>query len=204
MIKLITFFLLLASITQAATKVEKSEKNTLEINLKGDAVTIKLPDVAQQVLTKWNPDFKPFDRKDYSKSIIELFKDIGVNQMPMAFIDDLDGNGKKDIVLLGNDKKNQFVVALLQLDKKWTLIKVDQMDIENIKDTEIPTEVSGTSVVKETGIPLYILQAQGEHATKLKEKKKVGIQVETYLGAGDVFEITDSTDGMKAVKFMLD
>ena len=200
MIKLITLSFLLTS-TAYATKVEISDKNSLELNLKNELVEIKIPTVAHKVLTQWNPEFTPFSRSDYSKSILELFKDINPNQVaptfPMAFIEDLDGNDKKDIVLLGADLKKQYVVALLHRDKKWTLIKVAELNIPNIKSSMIPnTTVSGTA---ETGVPVYVLPAEGEHATKLKEKKKIGIQVESYMGSGDVYEIINN----KAVKFTL-
>ena len=198
MIKLLVLSLLVAS-TANASKVVKSETNTLELAVKDQNVEIKLPDVAFKVLNQWNPEFTPYSLKDYSVSILELMKDISPNQVPMAFIEDLDGNDKKDIVLFGADLKKQYVVALLQRDKKWTLIKVAQMSIPDIKSSIIPSLTSATTTTKETGVPVYVLPAEGEQAEKLKEKKKIGIQVETYLGAGEVYEINNN----KAVKFTL-
>ena len=198
MIKLLVLSLLVAS-TANASKVVKSETNTLELAVKDQTVEIKLPDVAFKVLNQWNPEFTPYSLKDYSVSILELMKDINPNQVPMAFIEDLDGNDKKDIVIFGADLKKQYVVALLQRDKKWTLIKVAQMSIPNIKSSIIPSLSSATTTTKETGVPVYVLPAEGEQAEKLKEKKKIGIQVETYLGAGEVYEINNN----KAVKFTL-
>lgn len=206
MIKLVSFSLLFASVVQAAPIV-KSATNTLEIKLQNDNVEVQLPETAFKALTQWNPEFVIFSKTDYSKSILEMFKDLGKDQVPMAFIDDLDGNDKKDIVLFGTDLKNQYVVALLQRDKKWTLVKVAQWSIKDIKESVIPasTVASAAAVAsdkvqtKETGVPIYVLPAQGEQATKLKEKKKVGIQVETYMGNGDVYEIKNN----KPVKFTL-
>lgn len=204
MIKLVSFFLLFASIVQAAPIV-KSATNALEIKLQNDNVEVQLPETAFKILTQWNPEFVVFSKTDYSKSVLEMFKDLGSDQVPMAFIDDLDGNDKKDIVLFGTDLKSQYVVALLQRDKKWTLVKVAQWSIKDIKGSVIPaTEVASgataaTTQTKETGVPIYVLPAQGEQATKLKEKKKVGIQVETYMGNGDVYEIKNN----KPVKFTL-
>lgn len=200
MIKIIVSCLLFASIANALPVV-KSENNSLEITTKNEDVEIKLPDVAFKALMQWNPEFIPFNRNAYIKSVLELFKDLGDNQVPMAFIEDLDGNGKKDIVLMGTDTKNQYAVAILQNDKKWTLLKLSQWS--NLKDTVTVTATektaSGTTPVKETGVAIYVLKAIGEHAEKLKEKKKVGIQIETYLGPGDVYEIVNN----KAVKFIL-
>ncbi len=201
MIKLFTFCLLLTALSQAATIV-KSETNTLEIKTKDNDVEVQLPTVALLALEKWNPNFKLFNKTDYSKSVLELFKDLGDNQVPMAFIDDLDGNDKKDIVLLGNDLKKQYVVAILQKDQKWTLIKVSEWSIANIKESIVPTglaAVSGTAQT-ETGIPFYVLKAIGEHAEKLKEKKKAGIQIENFMGSAEVFEINNNN---KAIRFTL-
>lgn len=200
MIKIMVFCLLFASLANALP-VAKSETNSLEIITKNDDVEIKLPTVAFKALMQWNPEFIPFNRNAYIKSVLELFKDLGDNQVPMAFIDDLDGNGKKDIVLMGTDTKNQYAVAILQNEKKWTVLKLSQWS--NLKDTVTVTATektaSGTIPVKETGVAIYVLKAIGEHAEKLKEKKKVGIQIETYLGPGDVYEIVNN----KAVKFIL-
>ena len=200
MIKILTFCLLLSSLTHAA-QIIKSETNNLEIKTVNSDVEVHLPTVALQVLTQWNSEFKIFNQTDYTKSVLEMFKDLGNNQVPMTFIDDLDGNGKKDIVLLGNDLKNQYVVALLQRDKKWTLIKVTQWSIENIKQSVIPTGLAMTSgtAQTETGVPFYVLKALGEQAEKLQENKKVGIQVESFMGSGEVFQINNN----KAVKFTL-
>lgn len=198
MIKFLVLSLLIAS-TANASKVVKSETNTLDLTVTSGTVEIKLPDVAFKVLNQWNPEFTPYSLNDYSKSVLELMKDISPNQVPMAFIDDLDGNDKKDIVLFGADLKKQYVVALLQRDKKWTLIKVTQMNIPNIKTSVIPSLTASETATKEFGVPVYVLPAEGEQAAKLKEKKKIGIQVETYLGAGEVYEINNN----KAVKFTL-
>jgi hypothetical protein len=211
-LKLIVFPFLFASASSLANSapIVKSETNSLEIKTNNNDVEVQLPETAFQVLKKWNPEFVIFGKKDYGPSILEMFKEMGENHLPMAFIEDVDGNDKKDIVLLGADLNNQYAVALLQRDKKWTLVKIAQWSLKNIKDTVIPATTvasatataaaaSGTSVAKETGVPLYVLPALGEQAEKLKAKKKVGIQVELYLGPGDVYEIK----GTKAVKFTL-
>lgn len=210
MIKLTLFTFLITTAAGSlaySAPIVSSKTNVLEIKVNNNEVEIQLPTTAFQVLKKWNPEFVIFGKKDYSPSILEMFKDMGESQLPMAFIEDLDGNEKKDIVLLGSDLNNQYVVALLQRDKKWTLVKIAQWSLQNIKNTVIPpttvasatATTSATAQVKETGVPLYVLPAIGEHADKLKEKKKIGIQVETYLGDGDVYEIK----GTKAVKFTL-
>lgn len=199
MIRFSLFFFLFASATQAAP-ILRSANNSLEVKIEDDKVSVELPKKAYETLMKWNPEFVVFSKTDYSASILELFKTMGPNQLPMAFIDDIDGNNKKDIVLLGSDIHNQYVIALLQENKTWKLVKVTEWSMRNIKDSVITTfSASGTNNTKETGIPIYILPALGEHAVKLKEKKKKGIQVENYLGPADVYEIKNN----KAVKFTL-
>lgn len=207
MIKALLPALFLFASAAHAAKVSKSATNTLEIKKENNVVEFRLPEVAFKTLTQWNPEFVPFNLSDYGQSIIQMFKEINADLSPMAFIDDLDGNGKKDIVLLGADLKKQYVVALLQRDKKWTLIKVAEWSLTDIKNITIPVfttsetaKASGTAKNTELSFPIYVLPAQGEHGEKLKAKKKVGIQVETYMADGDVYEIKDT----KAVKFLLD
>lgn len=206
---ILPIFLVLSSISQLAlaAKLTKSKSDSLEILKQNGVIEIKLPDLAYKVVNQWNPEFLPFNLSDYGPSIIELFNDIDPNKIPMAFIDDLNGDGKKDIVLLGSDLKNQYVVALLNTGKKWTLVQVSKWSITDIKNTTVPflsdasapTIVDGKEKTTEKTIPLYILQALGEHGEKLKARKKIGIQVEFYLGVGTVYEIKDD----KAVKFTL-
>lgn len=205
MIKLLLPLLFLLTSTANAAKVSKSATNNLEIKKQNNVVEIELPEVALKLLMQWNPEFIPFNLSDYGPSIIELFNDIDPSKVPMAFIDDLDGDSKKDIVLLGSDLKKQYVVALINKDKKWTLVEVTEWSFKDIKNTTVPflsdtpVMVSGTAKKTEKTVPLYVLQALGEQAEKLKAKKKVGIQVEYYLGAGTVYEIKNN----KAVKFTL-
>lgn len=200
MIKCFLFYALLVS-TANATNIVKSESNILEIKLKKNDIEILLPPVALQVLEKWNPDFKAFNQDQYSPAVLALFKELGDDQVPIAFIDDFDGNDKKDIVILGSDSKNQYAIAILQLHKKWTLIKIAQWSIDNFEKTAVPSEKisSGTTQTVEVGIPLYVLKAIGKHGEILKKKNKAGIQIESYMGPGDVYEIINN----KAVKLIL-
>lgn len=197
MIKYFTVSLLLSSLTFAAPIV-KSASNELAVKAKGNAIEVQLPQSAFRELKKWNPEFVIFSKTDYSPSVLEMFKEMNNTLLPMAFIDDLDGNGKKDIVLLGSDIKNQFAIALLQHDKKWVLVKLAEWTIKDIKQTVITSSASATTT-KETGVPIYVLPALGEQAEKLKAKKKIGIQVERFMGDGEVYEIVND----QAVKFTL-
>lgn len=168
---------------------------SLDIKVKNAEVEISVPAEAKKALSNWNPEFVVFNLKDYGKSVLDLFKEIDPKAVPVAFIADLNSDGTKDIVLLGSDLQRQYAVALLEKNKVWTAIEVHSWSIPNIKTTALNTE--STSKEKETGIPIYILPAEGEHAKKLG--KKIGIQVETYLGPAEVYEIKDG----KAVKFVL-
>ncbi|MFM6927388.1 MAG: hypothetical protein ACKOX6_02945 [Bdellovibrio sp.] len=187
--------LLLSALCKAAPIVG-SASDALDIKVKNGEVEVVLPEGAKKTLIDWNPEFVIFNLKDYSATVLNLIKEDDPKAVPMAFIADLDNNGEKDIVLLGNDLKSQFAVALLQKNKKWTAVEVATWSIPDIKKSVIPA-ADVKSTVKETGIPLYVFPAQDEHAKKLG--KKVGIQTEIYAGPADVYEIKDG----KAVKFLL-
>ena len=178
---------LLSSLCQAAPIVG-SPNDALEIKVKNGEVEIILPEAAKKSLTEWNPEFVVFNLKDYSPTVVNLIKEDDSKSVPMAFIADFDNNDEKDIVLLGNDLKSQFAVALMQKNKKWTAVEVTTLSIPDIK-TSVIHAADAKSTAKETGIPVYVLPAQDEHAKKLG--KKVGIQVEIYAGPADVYEIKD-------------
>ncbi|MGE5084669.1 MAG: hypothetical protein ACM3MG_00100 [Bacillota bacterium] len=191
---LIAIFLL--SSMCKATPIITSTNDTVDIKVKNGEVEIILPESAKKALIEWNPEFIVFNLKDYSPTVLNLIREDDSKAVPMAFVADLDNNGEKDVVLLGNDLKSQFAVALMQKNKKWTAVEVTAWSIPDIKQSVIPPS-DAKSGIKETGIPLYIFPAEGEHAKKLG--KKIGIQVEMYAGPASVYEIKDG----KAAKVLL-
>jgi hypothetical protein len=180
--KLFLFFVLLP-LTTLAISFDVNDKAEFAISLQEKEVHISLPVEAQKALKKWNPQFSVFDRTDFPPSILQMFDED--KAQPMAFIADVEGNGKNALVLLGEDSKSQYVVALIQEKKSWKVIKVYSSSLPKIRKTEVPT----LNEVKEVGVPFYILPAEGEFGKKLSPK--VGIQVEAYLGIAEVYEIKD-------------
>ncbi|AFY00636.1 hypothetical protein [Bdellovibrio bacteriovorus] len=176
---------LLYSVCSTAAPVATSASDTAEITVQDGAVKVTLPAEAKKALIDWNPEFLTFDLKDYPESILSLIKEVEPNGVPMAFIADLDNNGDKDIVLLGSDLHRQYAVALTKKEGQWKAVEIQSWNIKDIKKTVLKKE----DKTKETGIPLYVLPAEDEHAKKLG--KKVGIQVERYLGPATVYEIKD-------------
>lgn len=170
-----------------AAPVEVSKTGQAEVIVKDGNAQISLPAEAKKALIAWNPEFLVFDLKDYSESVLSLIKEVEPNGVPMAFIADLDNNGEKDIVLLGSDLHRQYAVALAKKGKTWQAVEIHSWNIDNIKTTALPKV--DKSKPAETGIPLYVLPADDEHAKKLG--KKIGIQVERYMGPASVYEIKD-------------
>lgn len=186
MIRPLIATLLFSSLCSAAP-VDISKTGMAEVVIKDGNAKISLPAEAKKALIAWNPEFLVFDLKDYSESVLSLVKDVEPNGVPMAFIADLDNNGEKDIVLLGSDLSRQYAVALTKKDNTWQAVEIQSWNIANIKATVLPKEDKAKPA--ESGIPLYVLPADGEHAKKLG--KKIGIQIERYLGPASVYEIKD-------------
>ncbi len=184
--------LIFASQFTWATILKHNKQTSLGITLKEKKVQIELPQAAYEALNKWNAEFTVFDRSDFPPSILRLLDEEKLQ--PMTFIGDIEGTGKKGIVLFGQDSKTQYVVALVPRAKGWKAIEVYSTIIPNIKKSDVPNLEDG----KETGVPYYILPAQGKHAELLK--KKIGIQVETFMGPGAVYEIKKD----KSVQFVLE
>ncbi|UXR65244.1 hypothetical protein EZJ49_03140 [Bdellovibrio bacteriovorus] len=186
MIKPLVATLLFSTLCNAAP-VDVSKTDMAEVVIKDGNARISLPAEAKKALINWNPEFIVFDLKDYSESVLNLIKEVEPNGVPMAFIADLDNNGEKDIVLLGSDLHRQYAVALTKKDKTWQAVEIHSWTIANIKSTVLPKIDKSKSA--ESGIPLYVLPADGEHAKKLG--KKIGVQVERYMGSASVYEIKD-------------
>lgn len=136
---------------------------------------VTLPTEAALSLKTWNAQFKIFNETDYSPAINKLFEK---DEAPMMFKADLNNDKLDDFVVIGQDNKKQYVVALIKEKKSW-----------------IPIEVS--SQEKEKVISTYISVAEEGLAEKIKPKR--AIQVERYLGQPEIFEIKDH----KAVKLTL-
>lgn len=179
--KKLFLLLILIPLTTLAISLDVSDKPELAVVLKENEVHISMPLEAQAALKKWNPKFSIFNRKDFTASVLQMFDED--KSQPMAFVGDIEGNGKMGLVLFGEAGKLQFVVALVQDKKDWKVIKIYSSAIPNIKSSD----VASLKEVKEIGIPIYILPAEGELGKKLSPK--IGIQIEAYLGSAEAYEI---------------
>ncbi|WP_413587254.1 hypothetical protein [Bdellovibrio sp. HCB274] len=181
----IVISILLFSLTSAAAPVAVSGDDKVEIAVKETDVKISVPAEARKALIQWRPEFLVFDLKDYSDSVKSLVKEIDPQGVPMAFVADLNNDGTQDIALMGSDLHNQYAVALVKEGGVWQAVELQSFKIPNIKKTVTKNE----NKTPETGVPLYVLPAQDEHAAKLG--KKIGVQVEHYMGPARVYEIKD-------------
>lgn len=187
--KMISLFVLLFSFSVQAVVQARSDQEQFSIALEGHEVKIKIPEQAWQNLNKWNKNFKVYELSDYSPSVMGVFDD--ASKVPMAYMADVDGDQTQDIILLGEDKSQQKVVAILNKNKKFEVIEVKSWGDGTVKKTKIPL-LNSTSKSKkvERGVPVYIAEPQGEVVEKIKNKK--GIQIETYLGSTEVYVIENN------------
>lgn len=187
--KMISLFVLLFSFSAQAVVQARSDQEQFSIALEGHEVKIKIPEQAWQNLNKWNKNFKVYELSDYSPSVMGVFDD--ASKVPMAYMADVDGDQTQDIILLGEDKSQQKVVAILNKNKKFEVIEVKSWGDGTVKKTKIPL-LNSTSKSKkvERGVPVYIAEPQGEVVEKIKNKK--GIQIETYLGSTEVYVIENN------------
>ncbi len=158
---------------------------------KNSPATVTLPPEAHQTLTKWNSKFKAFNDKDYSQAILDLFEK---NEHPSILSADLNNDKIDDFVVLGQDNKKQFVIALINEKNKWIAVEVTSWSEKNISKTEI---TNPTTNKKEITVPIYISIAKDGLAEKIKPNK--AIQVERYLAQPELFEIKNN----KAIELTL-
>jgi len=189
----VTGVFLFSTLTNAALQPSKSDKP--ELVVKNSVLEIMLPEKSLAALKKWNKNFTVFNQADYSPTIQELFiSEQNKKSYPMAFIADVNGDSKEDVVLFGEDAKKQYVIALTQEKSGWNVIVVKELEEKNLKKTEIPSLAEEPKKTKtEKGIPYYILTAQGEIGEKLaKSNNATAIQVEYYLGQTEVYQIKNN------------
>ncbi|WP_413578303.1 hypothetical protein ACLVWU_07150 [Bdellovibrio sp. HCB290] len=183
--KSVLAIILLYGFSSWAGPVAVSTDSTVGVVVKGGIATVSVPADARKALIQWRPEFLVFDLKDYGESVKSLVKEVNAEGTPMAFVADFNSDGVKDIVLLGSDLYQQYAVALVNVAGTWKVIEIQSWKIPNIRKIMTKNE----NKEKETGIPLYVIPAQEEHAKKLG--KKTGIQVERFMGSAAVYEITD-------------
>ncbi len=192
--KLIAAMIFLVS-TFSYAAIESTKDAKPELIEKKNSLNIILPEKSFSILKKWNKNFTIFNQSDYSPSIQDLFNDEkDKKSYPMAFIADVNGDGQEDIVLFGEDKKKQYVIALVQDKNEWKVVVVKEMEEKNIKKTEIPSLAEGKKKTKqEVGVPYYITRAEGDIGEALqKNSHSTAIQVEYYLGQAEVYQIKDN------------
>lgn len=178
----------------AQANMESTKEGKLDLAVKNNNIVISLPEKSFNALKKWNKDFTVFNQSDYSPSIQGLFEDEKNNKSyPMTFIADVNGDNKEDIVLFGEDKKKQYVVALVQDKNEWTVVVVKELEEKNLKKTEIPSLEEKKKTKAELGIPYYVAKAQGDIGEALqKSSHSTAIQFEHYLGQAEVYEIKNN------------
>lgn len=168
---------------RAATMLPKDSKE-VKVQPFQEEPSIELPREAYEAIKKWNKNFELFNLADYTPTIRKLFREREKNEVPMIVHDDLNGDGKKDIALLGADKKKQYAIVLLgsnvsatatSAKHKWKVKVIETWNFENITKSEVPGETT-----PEFGIPFYILPSQSEQP---------GLQVETYLAPPKVYKL---------------
>ncbi len=107
---LVCVFLMFSSVVHAQTTkviIKKDGKHRLQMNKK-----------IQQALTKAAPTFKQYLPENYPKDLPEEYK-FNESQMLSAVVGDFNGDGKKDIVLLGADKDGDIAYQVISKGKDY-------------------------------------------------------------------------------------
>jgi hypothetical protein len=172
--RLLILIVTLFSEISIASVIIESKKATPEVNSFTSEPEIKLPKEALLALKKWNSKFKPFSLSAYTPAVKKLFTERAKNEVPMAFVADLNGDKVEDVAILGQDEKKQYAIVLMNKKNKWSVSVANTWEFSNVEKSEVPGEYE-----VEYGVPFYILPSQSE------EK---GLQVETYLGSSKVYK----------------
>lgn len=127
-------------------------------------------------------DFSPVLKDRYSEDIHSLFDEPGA--APQLMFGDFNGDGKKDAVVIFENKTDNAAVLFIEENGKMKAFKVDRWK----KDTASKTEMTYLSLLS---------AAEGRFELGKVKTKRDLIQIETYMGAVNAFYF----DGGKLVPY---
>lgn len=112
----------------------------LSIDRKQGAEKLVMPMAMQTALTKWNPKFKHWETRDYSKKIRDGLAETKETRAAFALILDVNGDKITDLILDGRDDSRSFLIGVISMQSGYSvqIIReyslVDPRELENWND----------------------------------------------------------------------
>lgn len=154
---------------------------------KAERKVIELDEMAKSALKSWNSGFVLYDIDEYAGAVIDMFKD-DAGMLPMATFGDFNGDGKKDLALLGHDTKTEFGVILLNQKNKYDVLVMEEDDFRAPEKQSIMGPGG-----RQVGVGTY-LQHVANNELELKKKpsdKLEAVQVEAFGGSTSQYYVID-------------
>ena len=139
---ILTFFVIATEAAIAAEPVIKKQ---------GSNWTLELPENIQKAIRDFNPEFRPWELKDYSPRIRKEYKKAAPMESPFALIVDANHDGKADVIIDGHDKKRDLLVAVVSDHDQYKVHIIKEDKLSDPKTIENWNEKK-----KEKGLNYYL------------------------------------------------
>jgi len=112
------YFLIIMSLAScfylipAGAAEQEIERNEPFISITGSEPVLHLTEAQTGAIKHYDPTFKLRNRQDYTPDVRKYVRP-SAHQILFAVIGDFNGDGKKDVVLQGNDDSNELLIAVL-------------------------------------------------------------------------------------------
>jgi hypothetical protein len=101
------------------------------INKQGPNWTVGLSEKMKKAIREFDPDFLPWELKDYSPRIRDSYKESGPHESPFALIVDANRDGKPDVIIDGHDKKKDLLIGIVSDHNKYKVHTIRENELSN-------------------------------------------------------------------------
>jgi len=153
----------------------------------------------EAALAKANPDFKMFTADDYLPSVKMLFLNLR-DETPMAIVGDFNGDGQKDIVVMGHARNERLVYAVISVKNGYVAQLVDREALDDrplypaMAELGEEFDADQEAAFRESGQDTYLsLQPANDREPGVKAFKLDTLILETFRADSRVFPYVDGS-----------
>jgi len=139
---MVPFFVIGADSAVAAEPVIKKQ---------GAGWTLELPENIKKAIQEFDPDFRPWELKDYSLRIRGSYNRADPRESPFALIVDANHDGRLDVIIDGHDKKRDLLIGVVSDHDQYKVHIIKEGRLSDPKSIE-----NWNDKKKEKGLNYYL------------------------------------------------
>ena len=94
--------------------------------------SVQLPDAMWKALKRYNPTFSIRRQEEFLPSIIRAYR-FTATQLPAAVIGDFNGDGKRDVALIGHTNTDDVLLVVCSCGRGYRVFEVEKSPLTNTK-----------------------------------------------------------------------